>query len=72
MARPGGDRNKCCRGHDLLGDNVITVASAFNMAGNTTITLNDAGDFVLLKGVHIAGTRRWRLVVNDGATLGAA
>lgn len=52
------------------GDNVITVASAFNQAGNTLITLNDAGDFVVLKGVHIAGTRRWRLVVNDGATLG--
>lgn len=52
------------------GDAVITVASAFNQAGNTTITLNDAGDAVHLVGAHIAGARRWRLISNDGATLG--
>lgn len=52
------------------GDRVITVASAFNQAGNTTITLNDAGDTVNLIGARIAGALRWRLVSNDGATLG--
>lgn len=52
------------------GDNVITVASAFNQAGNTTITMNDAGDYAKLTATRIASVLRWRLDVNDGATLG--
>lgn len=52
------------------GDIVITVASAYNQAGNTTVTLNDAGDTVVFIGANIGGTPRWRLLVNDGATLG--
>lgn len=51
------------------GDNVITVASAYNQAGNTTITLNDAGDTINLIGARIASALRWRLVNNDGCTL---
>lgn len=42
------------------GDCVVTVASAFNQDGDTVITLNDAGDYVELVGVHIAGALRWR------------
>jgi hypothetical protein len=53
-----------------VGDAVITVASAFNQAGNTTITLDTAGDFVRLAATQVAGALVWRLVVNDGATLG--
>ena len=53
-----------------VGDAVITVASAINQAGNTTITLNTAGDFVRLAAVKIGGILAWRVVVNDGATLG--
>lgn len=53
------------------GDCVVTVASAFNQAGNTTITLNDAGDTINLIGSTIAGARRWRIVNNDGCTLGS-
>lgn len=52
-----------------VGDAVITVASAFNQAGNTTITLNTAGDTVVLTAVQVAGALVWRLVVNDGAAL---
>lgn len=52
------------------GDCVVTVASAFNQAGNTTITLNDAGDTINLVGATIGGSRRWRIVNNDGCTLG--
>ena len=48
---------------------MITVASAFNIAGNTVITLADAGDFVKLQAAQIGGALRWRLVVNDGAAL---
>lgn len=42
------------------GDCVITVASAYNQDGDTTITLNDAGDCVELVAVKIAGAFRWR------------
>ena len=52
-----------------VGNAVVTVASAFNQTGNNTITLDTAGDTVHLVGVQIGGTRAWRLVVNDGATL---
>ena len=52
-----------------VGDAVITVASAFNQTGNTVITLNTAGDTVVLTAVQVAGALVWRLVVNDGAAL---
>jgi len=51
------------------GDAVVTVASAFNAAGNTVITLNDAGDSVDLVARTVGGTRAWLLVVNNGCTL---
>jgi len=51
------------------GDAVITVATAFNQAGNTTITLNGAGDYVALESVQVGGANVWRLIVNDGAAL---
>jgi len=52
-----------------VGDAVITVASPFNQTGNNTITLNTAGDTVVLTSVQVGGAVVWRLVVNDGATL---
>lgn len=52
------------------GDCVITSAQSINAAGNTTITLNDAGDFVKLEGITIGGALRWRVIENAGATLG--
>lgn len=51
------------------GDAVITVASAINQTGNNTITLNDAGDTIVLRSVQIGGAARWRVASNDGATL---
>lgn len=54
---------------DGPGDAVITVAQAINQAGNNTITLNDAGDFILLVGVTVGGALRWRVAANDGAVL---
>lgn len=51
------------------GDAVVTVASAINQTGNNTITLNDAGDTVVLKAVKKAGALVWRVLVNDGASL---
>jgi hypothetical protein len=40
-----------------------------NQAGNTTITLNDAGDAVLLVGKVNGANKRWSVVSNDGAAL---
>lgn len=52
------------------GDGVVTVAAAFNAAGNTVITFNDVGDQVLLTGARTtAGALVWRLIVNNGTTL---
>lgn len=65
-----GQRINLVLGTDGGGDAVVTVASAINQTGNNTITFNDAGDQVELVGVQIAtSTMRWRLVVNNGATL---
>jgi len=51
------------------GDCVITAAAAINQTGNNTITLNDAGDTIVLTAVQKAGALVWRVVVNDGCTL---
>ena len=48
---------------------VITVAAPFNQTGNNTITMDDAGETVLLKAVQVGGAKVWRLVVNDLAGL---
>jgi len=53
------------------GDCVVTVAAAFNVAGNTTITLADVGDSFTLQAFRTAAaTYVWRLVHNDGTALG--
>jgi predicted RecA/RadA family phage recombinase len=51
------------------GDCVITCATTINQTGNTTITLNDAGDAVLLVGKANGANIRWSVVSNDGAAL---
>jgi len=51
------------------GDCVITCATTINQAGNTTITLNDAGDAVLLMAKANGANIRWSVVSNDGAAL---
>ena len=51
------------------GDCVITCATTVNQTGNNTITLNDAGDSVLLVAKANGTNKRWSLVANDGASL---
>ena len=51
------------------GDCVITCATTVNQTGNNTITLNDAGDAVLLVGKVNGANNRWSVVANDGAAL---
>jgi len=51
------------------GDCVVTCATTVNQTGNNTITLNDAGDAVLLVGKVNGANNRWSVVANDGAAL---
>jgi len=51
------------------GDCVITVATTINQAGNNTITLNDAGDCVVLLAKQNGANKRWSVAFNDGAAL---
>jgi len=51
------------------GDCVITVASPINAAGNNTVTLDDAGDSLVLIGVAVGDNLAWRILTSDGATL---
>jgi predicted RecA/RadA family phage recombinase len=51
------------------GDCVITVTGNVNQTGNNTITLNDAGDSVLLTAKRNGSNLAWSVVVNDGASL---
>lgn len=51
------------------GDCVIATATAINQTGNNRITLNDAGDTILLESVKKAGIIIWRISANDGCTL---
>lgn len=48
------------------GDIVITVANAYDNAGSTTITFDDAGDYVALQSIKVGSDFRWRLVGSDG------
>lgn len=51
------------------GDCVVTVAAAVNQAGNNTITMNDAGDIVVLSAIQKAGALVWRIRGNDTCAL---
>ena len=52
-----------------VGNRVITSAQRINTAGNTVITLDTAGDAILLTAIKIGGAFRWQVAFNDGATL---
>lgn len=51
------------------GDAVITVAAAINTTGNNTITMEDAGDIIVLTAVQVASALVWRVVANDTCAL---
>lgn len=51
------------------GTRAITVASAFNVAGNTIMTFDTQGDCaVLIAGVISTGLV-WKIIANDGVAL---
>ena len=51
------------------GDVVITSAQGINASGNTSITMNDAGDILHLIAVRVTTALRWRVLVNATCTL---
>ena len=51
------------------GNCVITCATTVNQTGNNTITLDDAGDAILLVAKANGANVRWSVVSNDGCTL---
>ena len=51
------------------GNCVVTCATTVNQTGNNTITLDDAGDAVLLAAKANGANKRWSVVSNDGAAL---
>ena len=54
------------------GDCVVTCGTGINQTGDTTVTLNDAGDTIVLIGVEVGSNKRWRVLSNDGCTLGGS
>jgi len=51
------------------GNCVITCATTVNQTGNNTITLDDAGDAILLVAKANSTNIRWSVASNDGCTL---
>jgi hypothetical protein len=47
------------------GDRVITVASAYDAAGRTTITLATAGDYIVLMSYKFGSVFRWRVLTEQ-------
>lgn len=47
------------------GDCVVTVASAFDAAGNTTFTLANVGEYVTFQSIAYGTGFRWRLVASN-------
>lgn len=56
------------------GDRVVTVASAFDIAGNTVLTFANAGEYAAFVSVAVGTSWKWKLVASNilsglGATL---
>lgn len=51
------------------GTRAITAAARINQATNTVMTFNAVGDFILLRGIKVAGALRWQVVANESVAL---
>jgi hypothetical protein len=54
------------------GDCVVTVAGGVNVAGNDTLTFDNAGETISLVGSKVADALVWRVLANDGVGLTTA
>lgn len=52
-----------------VGDIVLTVAAAVNVANNNTLTFGAASEFISLVGVSVGGALVWQIEANDGVGL---
>lgn len=52
-----------------VGNIVVTVAAAFNQAGNTILTFGAAADACTLKAMTVGGSLVWRIMGNDGVAV---
>lgn len=55
-----------------VGDVTITVASAFNLTGNNTMILGEAGEHIRLVSAQVGSAFVWRVDANDGVALSTA
>ena len=53
----------------FVGNIAITVASAFDTAGNTIITMGNAKDACVLRAASVGAVLAWSIVANDGCAL---
>ena len=51
-----------------VGNIVVTIASIYDEAGGTTITFNEAGEFVTLVSVPLSTAYVWRILAFDSVT----
>ncbi len=59
-----------CMNVDGGGDIAVTVASDVTQTpGENVLTFSDAGEFITLQSIKIAGVRAWRILANDGVVL---
>ena len=49
------------------GDCAVTILSTVDEFAHTVVTLNDAGDYVILRAIEIGSNLRWRIVQEEGA-----
>lgn len=51
------------------GDITLTVASAYDESGSTSVVFSDPGQFIVLESYEVAsGTYAWRRIASDGVT----
>lgn len=50
------------------GSRAITVASAFNITGNTILTFDAAGEYAVLRAYELGAVLAWKLGSYEGAT----
>ena len=48
------------------GDLTLTVTGGYNEVGDTTVVLNDAGDWLTFVSVKIGANYRWRILAREG------
>jgi len=51
------------------GDLAVTCAAGINVAGNTVMTFDTAGEYIKLEAAQVAGALVWRVIANDGVVL---